>query len=305
MKILNNLNDVSKKPKAVTIGNFDGIHKGHQALINKTKEISTENKVESLILTFNKLPKEIFSPDTVQRLYDNKIKESILSSYKINTLLSIDFNEIKEYSADFFCEEILIKKLNTQYLIIGENFKFGKDRSGDIEKLRKYSGKKAFELIVPKLETHNGVKISSSRIRNLLNQGDIIGARECLGRDYMLSGTVVSGEKLGRKLGYPTANIRLEYDYPLDGVYLTRTVIEEKNYVGLASLGNKPTFNGSEKILEVFILDFDEDIYSQNIEVYFLEEIRKQIKFSNEDELIKQMNEDHKYAIINSKKYGI
>ena len=305
MKILNNLNDVSKNPKAVTIGNFDGIHKGHQALINKTKEISTENKVESLILTFNKLPKEIFSPDTVQRLYDNKIKESILSSYKINTLLSIDFNEIKEYSADFFCEEILIKKLNTQYLIIGENFKFGKDRSGDIEKLRKYSDKKAFELIVPKLETHNGVKISSSRIRNLLNQGDIIGARECLGRDYMLSGTVVSGEKLGRKLGYPTANIRLEYDYPLDGVYLTKTVIEEKNYVGLASLGNKPTFNGSEKILEVFILDFDEDIYSQNIEVYFLEEIRKQIKFSNEDELIKQMNEDHKYAIINSKKYGI
>ena len=305
MKILNNLNDVSKNPKAITVGNFDGIHKGHQALINKTKEISSKNNVESVIFTFNELPKEIFSPDTVQRLYDNKIKESILSSYEIDTLLSIDFNEIKDYSADFFCEEILIKKLKAQYLIIGENFKFGKDRSGDIEKLRKYSSKKAFELIVPKLETHNGVKISSSRIRNLLNQGDIIGARECLGRDYMLSGTVVSGEKLGRKLGYPTANIRLEYDYPLDGVYLTKTVVEEKNYVGLASLGNKPTFNGSEKLLEVFILDFDEDIYSQNIEVYFLEEIRKQIKFSNEDELIKQMNEDHKYAIINSKKYGI
>ena len=305
MKILNNLSDVSKNPKAITVGNFDGVHKGHQALINKTKEISTKNNVESLIFTFNRLPKEIFSPDTVQRLYDNKIKESILSSYKIDTLLSIDFNEIKDYSADFFCEEILIKRLNTKYLIIGENFKFGKDRSGDTEKLRKYDSKNAFELMIPELKTYDGVKISSSRIRNLLNQGDIIGARECLGRDYMLSGTVVSGEKLGRKLGYPTANIKLEYDYPLDGVYLTRTVIEEKNYLGLASLGNKPTFNGSEKILEVFILDFDEDIYSQNIEVYFLEEIRKQIKFSNEDELIKQMNEDHKYAIINSKKYGI
>ena len=108
-----------------------------------------------------------------------------------------------------------------------------------------------------------------------------------------------------RSLNSDFENIKLEYDYPLDGVYLTRTVVKEKNYVGLASLGNKPTFNGSEKILEVFILDFDEDIYSQNIEVYFLEEIRKQIKFSNEDELIKRMNEDHKYAIINSKKYGI
>ena len=305
MKILNNLRDVSRNPKAVTVGNFDGIHKGHQALINETREISTKNNVESLIFTFSKLPKEIFSPDTVQRLYDNKTKESILSSYKIDTLLSIDFNEIKDFSADFFCEEILIKELNARYLIVGENFKFGKDRSGDIEKLREYDSKNAFELIVPELETYDGTKISSSRVRNLLNQGNIIGARECLGRDYMLSGTVVSGEKLGRKLGYPTANIKLKYDYPLDGVYLTRTVIDEKSYIGLASLGNKPTFNGSEKILEVFILDFDEDIYSQNIEVYFLEEIRKQIKFSNEDELIKQMNEDHKYAIINSKKYGI
>ena len=111
MKILNNLSDVSKNPKAVTIGNFDGIHKGHQALINETREISTKSDVESLIFTFNKLPKEIFSPDTVQRLYDNRIKESILSSYKIDTLLSIDFNEIKDYSADFFCEEILILTL--------------------------------------------------------------------------------------------------------------------------------------------------------------------------------------------------
>ena len=164
MKILNNLNDVSKNPKAVTIGNFDGVHKGHQALINKTREISTKNDTESLIFTFNKLPKEIFSPDTVQRLYDNKIKESILSSYKINTLLSIDFNEIKDYSADFFCEEILIKKLNTRYLIIGENFKFGKDRSGDIEKLRKYDSKNTFELMVPELEVYGGIRISLSLI---------------------------------------------------------------------------------------------------------------------------------------------
>ena len=305
MKILNNLNDVSKHPKAVTIGNFDGVHKGHQVLINTTKDISTKNNVESLIFTFDKLPKEIFGSDTLQRLHDNRTKESILSSYKVDTLLSIDFNEIKDYKADYFCEEILIKKLNVQYLIIGENFKFGKDRLGDIEKLKQYCKENAFELIIPRLETYDGIKISSSRIRRLLNQGNISEARECLGRDYMLSGTVVSGEKLGRKLGYPTANIKLEHDYPLDGVYLTRTVVEEKSYMSLASIGNKPTFDGTEKILEVFILDFHDDIYSKNIEVYFLEEIRKQIKFNNEDELIKQMNEDHNYAIINSKKYGI
>jgi len=305
MKILNNFDDVSKNPKAVTIGNFDGVHKGHQALINKTKDISIEKNIESLIFTFEKFPKEIFSPDTLQRLYDNRTKESVISSYEVDTLLSIDFNEIKDYKANYFCEEILIKKLNAQYLIIGENFKFGKDRSGDIEELRKYNKEDAFEVIIPRLETYDGIRISSSRIRKLLNQGNINEARECLGRDYMLSGTVVPGEKLGRKLGYPTANIKLEHNYPLDGVYLTRTVIDKKNYMSLASIGNKPTFNGSEKILEVFILNFHDDIYGKNIEVYFLEEIRKQIKFNNEDELIKQMNEDHNYAIINSKKYGI
>ncbi len=305
MKILNNFDDVSKNPKAVTIGNFDGVHKGHQALINKTKDISIEKNIESLIFTFEKFPKEIFSPDTLQRLYDNRTKESVISSYEVDTLLSIDFNEIKDYKANYFCEEILIKKLNAQYLILGENFKFGKDRSGDIEELRKYNKEDAFEVIIPRLETYDGIRISSSRIRKLLNQGNINEARECLGRDYMLSGTVVPGEKLGRKLGYPTANIKLEHNYPLDGVYLTRTVIDKKNYMSLASIGNKPTFNGSEKILEVFILNFHDDIYGKNIEVYFLEEIRKQIKFNNEDELIKQMNEDHNYAIINSKKYGI
>ncbi len=305
MKILNNFDDVSKNPKAVTIGNFDGVHKGHQALINKTKDISIEKNIESLIFTFEKFPKEIFSPDTLQRLYDNRTKESVISSYEVDTLLSIDFNEIKDYRANYFCEQILIKKLNAQYLIIGENFKFGKDRSGDIEELRKYNKEDAFEVIIPRLETYDGIRISSSRIRKLLNQGNINEAKECLGRDYMLSGTVVPGEKLGRKLGYPTANIKLEHNYPLDGVYLTRTVIDKKNYMSLASIGNKPTFNGSEKILEVFILNFHDDIYGKNIEVYFLEEIRKQIKFNNEDELIKQMNEDHNYAIINSKKYGI
>ena len=305
MKILNNFDDVSKNPKVVTIGNFDGVHKGHQALINKTKDISIENNIESLIFTFEKFPKEIFSPDTLQRLYDNRTKESVISSYEVDTLLSIDFNEIKDYKANYFCEEILIKKLNAQYLIIGENFKFGKDRSGDIEELRKYNKEDAFEVIIPRFETYDGIRISSSRIRKLLNQGNINEAQECLGRDYMLSGTVVPGEKLGRKLGYPTANIKLEHNYPLDGVYLTRTVIDKKNYMSLASIGNKPTFNGSEKILEVFILNFHDDIYAKNVEVYFLEEIRKQIKFNNEDELIKQMNEDHNYAIINSKKYGI
>jgi len=305
MKIVKNINDISSTPKAITIGNFDGVHKGHQELLNQTRKIARENNLESLIFTFDKFPREIFNPKDFQRLYNNENKENIFKSYGIDTLLSIDFNEIMNVNAESFCEDILIDQLNLKFLVIGDNFRFGKNRSGDINLLKNYQDDKLFELIIPDSVLYKNESISSSRIRNFLQEGDINAANECLGKEYMISGTVVSGEKLGRKLGYPTANISLDHDYPLDGVYLTKTILDKKNYLSLTSIGDKPTFNGSEKLLEVFILDFDKDIYGEKLEICFLEEIRKQIKFNNQDELIKQMNEDYKYAIIRSKKYGI
>ena len=305
MKIVKNINDISSTPKAITIGNFDGVHKGHQELLNQTRKIARENNLESLIFTFDKFPREIFNPKDFQRLYNNENKENIFKSYGIDTLLSIDFNEIMNVNAESFCEDILIDQLNLKFLVIGDNFRFGKNRSGDINLLKNYQDDRSFELIIPDSVLYKNESISSSRIRNFLQEGDLNAANECLGKEYMISGTVVSGEKLGRKLGYPTANISLDHDYPLDGVYLTRTILDKKNYLSLTSIGDKPTFNGTEKLLEVFILDFDKDIYGEKLEICFLEEIRKQIKFNNQDELIKQMNEDYKYAIIRSKKYGI
>ena len=305
MKIVKNINDISSTPKAITIGNFDGVHKGHQELLNQTRKIARENNLESLIFTFDKFPREIFNPKDFQRLYNNENKENIFKSYGIDTLLSIDFNEIMNVDAERFCEDILIDQLNLKFLVIGDNFRFGKNRPGDINLLKNYQDEKSFKLIIPDSVLYKNESISSSRIRNFLQQGDLDAANECLGKEYMISGTVVSGEKLGRKLGYPTANISLDHDYPLDGVYLTKTILDKKNYLSLTSIGDKPTFNGSEKLLEVFILDFDKDIYGEKLEICFLEEIRKQIKFNDQDELIKQMNEDYKYAIIRSKKYGI
>jgi riboflavin kinase/FMN adenylyltransferase len=305
MNIIEKVENVSRKPKVVTIGNFDGIHKGHQSLIRKTKEISSTENLESLIFTFHKLPEEIFNPRIFQRIYNNKVKFDYIKSYSINTLLSIDFNSIKNFSANYFCEEILIKELMMKYLVIGKNFKFGKGREGNIDKLKEYDKAGDFHLITPELEEYDNKHISSTRIRALLNDGDFSSVNNCLGREYMLRGTVTTGEKLGRKLGYPTANILLEHDYPLDGVYLCKICIDSVFYYGLASVGNKPTYDGKEKILEVFILNFDQDIYNKEVEVYFLEMIRNQIKFDSQDELIKQMNEDHKYAIINSKNYGL
>ena len=305
MKIIENIENISAKPKAVTIGNFDGIHKGHQSLIKKTQEISHTEDLESVIFTFNKLPEEVFGQSQFQRIYNNKLKFDYIKSHEINTILSINFDDIRDYSASFFCEEILIKKLITKYLIIGKNFKFGKGREGDINKLNEYHNAGDFHLIIPELEEYGNEHISSTRVRKLLKDGKFSDAKNCLGREYMLRGTVTTGEQLGRKLGYPTANISLDYDYPLDGVYLSKVCVDGIFYYGLASVGNKPTYNGKEKILEVFILNFDEDIYNKEVDVYFLEMIRNQIKFDSQDELIKQMNEDHKYAIINSKNYGI
>jgi riboflavin kinase/FMN adenylyltransferase len=305
MKIIEKIENISDKPKVVTIGNFDGIHKGHQSLIKKTQEISHTESLESVIFTFDMLPEEIFKQSHFQRIYNNKQKFDYIKLHEINTILSIDFNDIKDFSASFFCEEILIKKLLTKYLIIGKNFKFGKGREGDINKLNEYHNAGDFHLIIPELEKYDNEHISSTRVRKLIKDGKFSDVKNCLGREYMLRGTVTTGEQLGRKLGYPTANISLDYDYPLDGVYLSKICVDGTFYYGLASVGNKPTYNGKEKILEVFILDFNQDIYNKEVEVYFLDLIRKQIKFDSQDELIKQMNEDHKYAIINSKNYGI
>jgi riboflavin kinase/FMN adenylyltransferase len=305
MNLIHNIDDISDHPKVITIGNFDGIHKGHQSLIKKTQEIADTNALESLIFTFDVLPEEVFRQDNFQRLYNNKLKFKYMYTYAINTILSIDFNDIKNFSASFFCEEILINKLNIKYLVIGNNFKFGKGRDGDINKLYEYHNAENFKLVTPKLEKYKNAHISSTRIRKLIQNGYFTDAKNCLGREYAVHGTVITGEQLGRKLGYPTANISLEHDYPLDGVYLCKICVEGILYHGLASIGNKPTYNGKEKILEVFILNFDKDIYNKEVEVYFLEMMRGQIKFDSQDELIKQMNEDHKYAIINSKNYAL
>ncbi len=305
MSIIKKITEITNKPKAITIGNFDGVHKGHQSLLRITKDIAIKKGLESLVFTFSKLPEEVFRKKDFTRLCDNDLKFSYFNEFKMDTILSIDFEEIKDYSADFFCEEILIKKLNIKYLVIGHNFKFGKDRDGNIDKLKEYHDKNFFELVIPELETYNGINISSTRVRTLLKDGKLLQAKECLGKEYELQGCITTGERLGRKLGYPTANINLNHNYPLDGVYLSKIMIDGKYYLALSSVGNKPTYGGKDKLLEVYILDFDENIYGKHVKVIFLEKIRNQTKFNSQDDLIKQMNEDHKYAIINSKKYGI
>lgn len=303
MILLNQIKDVTDKDKVITIGNFDGIHKGHQALINKTIEIAKINKLESLVLTFDMLPEEIFKKSSFRRLYNNKLKEMYLRDLGIDVFLKIDFNDIRELSYVTFCEDILISKLKTKHIVIGENFKFGKDRIGDVEKLKEYSSN--FTIHSPSLIKINNENISSSKIRKLILDGNFIKAKSYLGRDYMISGSVVTGNQLGRKLNYPTANIKLEYDYPLEGVFISSTKVDNKVYPSLASIGNKPTYNGEEKLLEVYLFDFSMDIYGKNIDVVFFEKIRDQVRFTSEDDLIKQMNEDYKYAIINIKKYGL
>jgi riboflavin kinase/FMN adenylyltransferase len=177
--------------------------RGIQSLIKKVQEISQIENLESLIFTFDELPEEIFKSSTFHRIYNNKLKFDYIKSYAINTILSIDFNSIKNFSANYFCEEILIKKLMTKYLVIGKNFKFGKGREGNIDKLKEYHNTGDFHLIIPELEEYENKHISSTRIRELLKDGDFSDVNNCLGREYMILGHCDGRREIRKKTRLP------------------------------------------------------------------------------------------------------
>jgi len=192
----------------------------------------------------------------------------------------------------------LIEKLSLKHLIVGKDFKFGYKRMGNIELLQKYSELGGYNLLSLDLVKISSDKISSRDIRILIRNGKIKEANQLLAVPFSLSGKVIHGEKRGRRLGYPTANIEIYKSYPINGIFLVNILFEDKKLFGLASWGNKPTFSCIDHVLEVNILDFESDIYGKQLKVIFIDKIRDQIKFDNQDELIEQMNKDKKTAEV-------
>ena len=287
------MTEIISSPSAIALGFFDGVHLGHASLINKAKELAVSG-VKSVVYTFDTHP-SVFFGTKVPMITPGEERISVLKSFQT------DYVYVQEITPEFlsispkdFVREILIKKLGAVHIISGENYTFGKNKSGNPEVLKKLCDDYGIKYTVLPFCTDNGDIIISSLVRSLLSEGNIGRANRILGRPFSISGEVVHCRNVGHTLGFPTANIlpRIDAQLPLPGVYATNTVIKGKKLSSVTNVGSAPTFSENKMIIESHILDFDEDIYSENIKVEFIKLIRPQQKFNSAEELAKQLKND-------------
>jgi riboflavin kinase/FMN adenylyltransferase len=288
----------------ITIGTFDGVHSGHQYILQQLHEAAEACNGETVIITFDPHPREVLAPhDRNVRLLttlDEKIR--LLEQRGIHHVVVVPFTKaFSELSAQAYVEDFLIRTFRPHTIIIGYDHRFGHNREGGLELLEAEQQKFGFRLLeIPQQVVHN-LAVSSTKIRQSLQDGAIQLANELLGYPYFLHGTVVHGDKMGRQLGFPTANIRLNDDrklIPAQGVYAVTVETGGRKLKGALNIGTRPTFNGTELRIEVYILDFDEDIYGADIKVSFLDYIRSDKKFDSVDALVLQMKNDVEKARV-------
>jgi riboflavin kinase / FMN adenylyltransferase len=281
------------------IGNFDGLHLGHQAVIGRAVAIAKERRAPSALLTFEPHPADFFNRrPVVFRLTPPKDKAAICERLGLNGLVVIGFDaSLAAMSAEEFITTILVARLRAAAIVVGWDFHFGKGRSGSPATLAEAGLRHGFRVeIVSKVENGVGV-VSSSAIRKALEGGDLATAARGLGRNYSVSGKVISGQRLGRTLGVPTANIALEPTNKLaHGVYAVTARFEGRAYPAVASFGTRPTVDDGPPLLEVHLLDFDGDLYGREMEVEFIERIRDELKFDSIPSLVAEMERDKERA---------
>lgn len=298
MRVYKSLENLSEffRP-SLTIGTFDGIHLGHQKILNTLKNKASEKQGESVLLTFYPHPRVVVGTEEKLFLLNTpEEKLALLEKMGIDNVVMIPFSrEFSLLSPEKYIEEILINKFHPATIVIGYDHKFGKDRKGDFTLLEKLKSVYDYELVEINKEMLDDIAISSTKIRNFLNEGNVKAANELLGYHYSINGKVVKGFQNGRKLGYPTANIlpyHTEKLIPLNGIYAAIVTYKDKKYKGLLNIGHNPTFNALHKTIEVNIVDFDKDIYGEELIVELIDYIRPEKKFNSLDELIKAIDND-------------
>ena len=303
MKVLNwKISDkkLNIKPSAAVIGNFDGVHRGHLEVLKNAKVFSSKSNLPLSVLTFDPHPREFFSKEKTNFLLQTVLdKAEALSKNNIDYLINLKFDDLlSELSPEQFVEKVLSESLSLKHIFVGKDFKFGKDRAGDINSLKSFGLKYRIGLSSIKLKNQDGTSISSTKIRNNLKKGKIKEANELLGRPYMISGLVIEGDKRGRQIGFPTANISLgKLIRPAFGVYAVLIEgIENKVLRGIANIGRRPTVNDRGVLLEVNIFDFNEDIYGKKIFISLIDFIRDEKKFDGIENLKKQIVMDVKLS---------
>lgn len=308
MKIINKIESLSPKNKLIlTIGMFDGVHRGHQSIIQKINTLAKERGGHSALLSFHPHPRLVLQPDSDLKLLTTpREKQELLASYNLDYLIvqpfDFDFSRISSLS---FVRDYLVQKLHINTLIVGHDHHFGRNRTGNFTHLTELAELYNFEALQLSAIMENELPISSTKIRHALQEANMTYVTESLGHPYQISGTVMHGDKIGRTLNFPTINLNIDKHklLPKNGVYGTHLNIEGKTYFGLMNIGTRPSLDGENKRVEIYVLDFNQEIYGKYISAKILCFIRDEIKFDSLDHLKNQIEKDVIYFKNNIKQF--
>jgi len=297
MLLTHGASDAQLPPVALTVGNFDGIHRGHQAMLQRVLAAARARGLQSCVLTFEPHPREFFAAHAAPtRLTSLREKLELLAAHGVARVHVQRFDRVfASLAPESFVEQVLAKRLKARWLLIGEDFRFGAKRAGDLPLLKDLGRRHGYEVEIQPTVARAGVRVSSSAVRAALAAGDLAGAEELLGRPYSISGRVVHGRKLGRELGFATANVQLKHNRPpLAGIFAVRVDgVGTASRPAVASLGVRPTITASGRaVLEVHLFDFSADLYGAHMRVEFLHKIRDEERYSDLDALKAQIERD-------------
>ena len=303
MKIFHSIKDFSSTKKTIlTLGTFDGVHVGHKKILERIIQNTANKKYESLVLTFFPHPRMVLQEQSEIKLL-NTIPEKInlLEKIGIENLVIHPFDEaFSRLTAEEFVSTVLVDQFHIHKIIIGHDHRFGRNRTANIDDLINFGKQYDFEVEQISVQEINDLSVSSTKIRNALLEGNMDLANEYLDYDYFLTGTIFKGKQLGRTIGFPTANLKIEENYkliPLNGVYIVRSTINQKTVYGIMNIGFNPTVDGENLSIEIHYLDFDSNLYDQKISVSILKYLRPEEKFDSIDSLKKQLKKDKEAAI--------
>ena len=310
MKVYNHISEFPKDQETcVTIGTFDGVHTGHRKILNRLIDSAKKNHYQATLLTFFPHPRMVLQQNTDLKLINTmKEKKIILAETGLDNLIVHPFSkEFSRLTAQQYVKDVLVDQLNTKQVIIGYDHRFGRNRTADINDLKKYG--QQYDFLVDKISKQeiDDVAISSTKIRKSLASGDIQKANQYLKKPFFMTGIVIRGYGRGKDFGFPTANLAIQEDYkliPSNGVYVSSSMINDQKYYGLTNIGTNPTVNGTKRSIETYFIDFDGDLYNQELSVSLLHKLRDEKKFDNVEVLKKAMQEDKKQALSFIRKNG-
>lgn len=291
-------------PTVVTIGTFDGVHLGHQKILNRLAEIKAQNGLRTLVLTFDPHPRKVLFPDQKDLKLLTSIPERLerLRQMAVDVTVVYPFNQaFAETDSAFYIEKVLLQQLQVKYLVIGHDHRFGRNRSGNFAILQDYANRGHFQLEEIPAQDLDHIAISSSKIRKALEEGNLEQANRFLGHPFFITALVVKGKQLGRQLGYPTANLMTEDPekiIPANGVYFVEVLLKSARHYGMMSIGVNPTTDQDQRVkLEVHIFDFEGDLYNQHLTVKFLKHLRQEARFNSLQELQAQLKRDEETCL--------